>query len=152
MSDSSYSVTKANHRLILLSLAVLLLASLLATYFFGDFGIESKESQRPSLRVFARVYNIADLVPATSEDKGATRLNLGALIDDIEAHVAPETWISNGGSGSIVPDLGPLRIAANRSITVFQTERVHKDLEAFLRKRRAGQRHSSAQVLMPPSK
>ncbi|MEN6407703.1 MAG: serpin family protein [Thermoguttaceae bacterium] len=76
-----------------------------------------------------RVYDVADLVDAP----GRKEPNFGGLIDVITTSVAPTTWDTVGGPGSIAS----FEAAGIKSFIVLQTDQGHVEIERLLADLRA---------------
>jgi len=72
-----------------------------------------------------RVYPAADLMLAVDND-GAYVFDFDAIIETITSVVAPSSWDSNGGAGSIAP------YQASGSLVVSQTREVHEQIAMLL--------------------
>jgi hypothetical protein len=99
-------------------------------------GVDRKNSY------YTATYNVADLVvplptptynppdPKTRDKATGAEADFAVLIDLIRSTIKPTTWESSGGRGTIVP------FETNLSIVVSQTQEVHEEIVALLRRLR----------------
>jgi hypothetical protein len=74
------------------------------------------------------VYDVADVVNFAGEGE------VGTTILWLEERIAPESWASVGESGLINA------FPASQVFVISQSEEVHREIQAFLKGKRAGQR------------
>lgn len=75
-------------------------------------------------RTVIRVYPVADLVFTETAD--AYEADFDSLIEVLTSTVAPSSWDSNGGAGSVAP------FANSGALVISQTREVHEQIESLL--------------------
>jgi hypothetical protein len=96
-------------------------------------------------RLLTRLYPVQDLVrqiPAEESRSGSVEYDFDPLLDTIGATVAPQTWDTVGGPGSVQG------FDASVALVVSQTEEVHQSLEKLLAQIRRVSRETSKEL--PP--
>jgi hypothetical protein len=105
---------------------VLLIAGFLAGLRAGfQRGYVAGELQRENETPVARVYPVASLVLPTP-DSPPENADYDTLIDLITSSIAPESWDTVGGPGSIEA------FPASRSVVITQTPPVHERITSLL--------------------
>ena len=111
----------------------LLLADVGLTYFVRDEVLQITSSEEAEKELQTKVYLVSDLVRCRDK-QGEEWEDYDTLIDTLTTTIAPQTWDSVGGPGSIQR----LTLYQNVSVLVVsQTEEVHDQIEMLLRKLRS---------------
>jgi outer membrane protein assembly factor BamD (BamD/ComL family) len=118
-------VTKNLKNISLRSALRLMLRELDLTGVAQDEVLLITTSEEAANRLDTKVYPVADLVQAVDEN-GNRVADFDSLIEIISSTVEPTTWDEVGGPGSIAP------FPTNLSITVSQTQEVHREIEQLL--------------------
>ncbi len=94
-----------------------------------------------------KVYDVADLVICHDED-GTLWEDYDAIMELIEASIAPETWDMVGGCGSMRGST----FGSGKLLVISQTYQVHQQVEALLRTLKSLARNSAGEVVAPVRK
>jgi hypothetical protein len=98
-----------------------------------DAGVADAANQRSQVgTTFAKVYNVADIVPLQKTGSGVVA-DLEGLAQDISRQVLPNTWDENGGSAAIAG------FEANVALVVSHDQDGHERIAAYLERLRSKQ-------------
>jgi hypothetical protein len=100
--------------------------------------------ERADILLTTEIYDVADLVTCRDE-KGELWEDYDQLVEMIISTVAPTTWDSVGGPGSIAPGT----FASAKVLVIVQTDNVHEQIAALLEKIREVIKHNGGKSEPP---
>jgi hypothetical protein len=127
--SESFRPWRPRFRLASLLWLILCVALTLGTYRWAyQRGREDALAQRTFGRSHPRVYDLKDVIPATTTGSGVL-IEFNSIVQDLKKEVLPNTWQERGGCAMVVEH--PNKFA----LLIFHDDEAHERIAAWMKRR-----------------